>query len=95
MINDGVGKVYRWDTYAESATFSTYLFYYLRKHEDKYVRFAGVYFGGLLGVFGFFLSLLPFAPILLTHPGVCLSLQSCHSVHAVSLLRCFLSQSLT
>lgn len=35
--------------------------------------------------FYLFVSLLPFGPILLAHPGVCPSLQSCYSIHAVSL----------
>lgn len=99
VINDGIGKVCRWDSYAETAAFSTCLFYCLTKHGDRYVRFVGICFGGLLGfLVCFFLSLcitpsfwshslgtsrgLPFTAVLL--------LDSC----CVSLLRCFLSQSL-
>lgn len=59
MINDGIGKVCRWDSYAETAAFSTCLFYCLTKHGDRYVRFVGICFGGLLGflVCFFFISL--------------------------------------
>lgn len=59
VINDGIGKVCRWDSYAETAAFSTCLFYCLTKHGDRYVRFVGICFGGLLGflVCVFFISL--------------------------------------
>lgn len=83
MINDGVGKVCRWDGCAETAAFSTCLFYCLKKHEDKYVRIVAVCFLGFLGCFSI---TLPFAPILLAHSGFCPLLQSCPS-----LLRCFVS----
>lgn len=42
MINDGMGKVYGWDSYAESAAFSTCLFHCLTKHDDKYVMLVFV-----------------------------------------------------
>lgn len=88
VINDGMGKVYGWDTYAESAAFSTCLFHCLTKHDDKYVMLVFVLV--VCWVFWFvffflFVSLLPFAPIPLAHPGLCSSLQSCYSIHAVSL----------
>lgn len=99
LINDGVGNVYRWDSYTETAAFSTYLFYCFTKHDDKYVTFFGVglvvcWVGGSV-LLGFFSSL-TITPFLCYH-SLCTfrvlpfiateTLQSCYSIssiHAVS-----------
>lgn len=93
LINDGVGNVYRWDSYAETAAFSMYLFYCFTKHDDKYVEFLGV---GLVVCWGFssgffffllLLLLLSFAIIHFAHSGFCPSLQQKHSSPATLLVR--------
>lgn len=83
MINDGLGKVCRWDGYAETAAFPRACFTASKSMMTNMLVFVLVV---CWGFWGFFLSLPPFAPILSAHPGLCPSLQSCHS-----LLRCFLS----
>lgn len=64
LINDGAGDVYIWDSYAETAVFSTYLFYCFTEHDDKYVRFVGVCIGG---VWFFVLRLTIVTPFLCYH----------------------------
>lgn len=61
VINDGVGKVCRWDGYAETAAFSTSLFYCLTKPDDKLLVFVLVVCWGFLGFFYHSFLLLPFS----------------------------------